>query len=271
MLGLFKGFYYFCAAKLDIFMLKRPLILVSNDDGVYSQGICELMGLMCTLGDVIVVAPDAARSGAACSITSTRPVSLKLLSKKTDLTVYACNGTPVDCVKLALEKAVPRKPDLMVSGINHGDNASVNLYYSGTMGAVLEACMKGVPAVGYSLRTKDKQCDFKPYREAVLSVAGFVLAEGLPHDVCVNVNFPMLPALKGQKVCRMAKGIWQSEWQEDGENTYRLTGTFTNLEPEAEDTDYWALDHGYASITPLQLDMTCIPSLLSMKSLQHLY
>lgn len=268
---MFKGFYYFCAAKLDIFMSKRPLILVSNDDGVYSQGLRELTGLMCALGDVVVVAPDAARSGSACSITSTKPVFLKLQSKKTDLAVYVCSGTPVDCVKLALEKVVPRKPDLMVSGINHGDNASVSLHYSGTMGAVLEACMKGVPAIGYSLRTRDKQCDFAPYREAVLSVAGFVLAEGLPHDVCVNVNFPMLPALKGQKVCRMARGAWLSEWREDGENAYRLTGTFTNLEPEAEDTDYWALDHGYASITPLQLDMTCTPSLLSMKSLQCQY
>ena len=173
-------------------------------------------------------------------------------------------------MKLALEKVVPRKPDLMVSGINHGDNASVSLHYSGTMGAVLEACMKGVPAIGYSLRTRDPECDFSPYRDVVVRVARHVLREGLREDVCLNVNFPQVPALSGVSVCRMARGIWQSEWVEDAEpGTYRLTGFFTNLEPDASDTDYWALDHGMASVTPLTLDMTSYGDMEGLKSLRE--
>ena len=182
-------FYYFCMHKLAFFMTERPLILVSNDDGVHAQGIQVLTRLMAQLGEVIVVAPDSARSGAACSLTPVNPVRLTRLSCEGPR-IVSCTGTPVDCVKLALEKVVPRRPDLMVSGINHGDNASVSLHYSGTIGAVLEACMKGIPAIGYSLRTRQLECDFTPYEETILSVARFVLSKGLPQDVCVNVNFP---------------------------------------------------------------------------------
>ncbi len=249
-------------------MPNRPLILVTNDDGIGAQGIGVLARLMALLGDVIVVAPDSARSGAACAITPTRPVRLSRLSDADGL-VCSCTGTPVDCVKLALERVVPRRPDLVVSGINHGDNASVSLHYSGTIGAVLEACMKGIPAIGYSLRTRQQQCDFGPYEETVLSVARFVLREGLPQDVCVNVNFPQVERLAGVSVCRQARGNWLQEWAPTDEpDTYRLTGYFTNLEPEASDTDYWALDHGMAAVTPLQLDMTSYPQLDVMKSLQ---
>lgn len=250
-------------------MQNRRLILISNDDGVDAQGIQVLTRLMQSLGDVIVVAPDGPRSGAACAITPITPVRLKVLRQEQGLVVYSCSGTPVDCVKLALEKVVPRVPDLLVSGINHGDNASVSLHYSGTIGAVLEGCMKGVPSVGFSLRTRDKQCDFSPYEEVISRVAKHVLDNGLEQDVCLNVNFPQVAALEGVSVCRMARGIWQSEWMEAEEvSTYRLTGYFTNLEPDAPDTDYWALDHGMAAVTPLQLDMTHTPSLEALKSLQ---
>ncbi len=250
-------------------MAYRPLILVSNDDGVNAQGIQVLASLMRNLGDVIVVAPDGARSGAACAITATHPVRLAPISSEEGFSVYSLSGTPVDCVKLALEKVVPRCPDLVVSGINHGDNASISLHYSGTMGAVLEACMKGVPAIGFSLRTHDRECDFTPYQDVILRTCSHVLAHGLGQDVCLNVNFPQVPVLCGVSVCRMARGIWTSEWMDaDEPGTYRLTGAFTNLEPDAEDTDYWALDHGMASITPLHLDMTHTPSLEPLKSLQ---
>lgn len=249
-------------------MQNRPLILISNDDGVHAQGIGVLTELMRLLGDVVVVAPDGQRSGASCSITSGGVVHLSLLDETPGLTVYSCSGTPTDCVKLALEKVVARKPDLVVSGINHGDNASVSTHYSGTMGAVFEACMKGVPAVGYSLRTRDKECDFAPYREVVLDVARHVLEHGLEQDVCLNVNFPQVAAVKGTRVCRMARGLWHTEWMEcEEQRRYRMTGTFTNLEPEAEDTDYWALDHGMAAVTPQRLDMTAYSSLEQLKSL----
>ena len=221
-------------------MQKQSLILITNDDGLNAQGISVLTQCMQRLGQVVVVAPNGARSGSACSITPSVPVTLKQEKKEDNLLVYSCSGTPVDCVKLAFEKVVPRRPDLLVSGINHGDNASVSLHYSGTMGAVLEGCMKAIPS-----------------------------KNGLPQDVCLNVNFPEVPVLKGLSVCRMARGIWQSEWKDtDVPGTYSLTGNFTNLEPDAEDTDYWALDHEMTAVTPLSLDMTYYPSLDALKSLQ---
>ena len=251
-------------------MQKQPLILITNDDGLNAQGISVLTKCMQNLGQVIVVAPNGARSGSACSITPIIPVKLKLEKEEENLLAYSCSGTPVDCVKLAYEKVVPRRPDLIVSGINHGDNASISLHYSGTIGGVLEGCMKGIPSIGFSLRTRKQECDFQPYLKAVEDIATYVLKNGLPQDVCLNVNFPEVPILKGISVCRMARGIWQSERKDtDVPGTYKLTGNFTNLEPEAEDTDYWALDHDMAAITPLMLDMTYYPFLDSQKSLQR--
>jgi len=250
-------------------MQKQPLILITNDDGLGAQGISVLIQCMLKLGQVIVVAPNGARSGASCSITPIVPVKLTLESEQENLSVYSCSGTPADCVKLALEKVVPRRPDLIVSGINHGDNASVSIHYSGTVGAVLEGCMKGVPSIGYSLRTRKQECDFQPYLDAVERVASYVLKNGLSKDVCLNVNFPEVPVLKGISVCRMSRGIWESEWKDtDTPGIYTLTGHFTNLEPEADDTDYWALDHDMASVTPLSLDMTYHPLFKNLESLQ---
>lgn len=235
----------------------KPTILITNDDGYQAQGIQFLTNLMKPLGNTIVVAPDGPRSGAACSITPTKPVSIKKISDG----VYACSGTPVDCVKIALEKILTKKPDLVVSGINHGDNASISLHYSGTVGGVLEACMKGIPAIAFSLRTHKKECNFNPYAEVVSEWAEKVLQKGLPNDTCLNINFPEVERLKGSQVCRMARGLWHTEWldagtDEEGRNIYTLTGTFNNLEPEATDTDYWTIDHDMAAITPLKLDMT---------------
>lgn len=250
-------------------MLKQPLILITNDDGLNAQGISVLTKCMQNLGQVVVVAPNSARSGSACSITPIVPVTLKLESKEENLLAYSCSGTPVDCVKLAFEKIVPRLPNLVVSGINHGDNASISLHYSGTIGAVLEGCMKGVPSIGYSLRTRKQECDFRPYLHTIKSIASYVLKNGLPQDVCLNVNFPEVPALKGISVCRMARGIWQSEWKDtDVPGTYKLTGSFTNMEPDVEGTDYWALDHDMAAVTPLSLDMTYYSSIETLKTLQ---
>ncbi len=244
---------------------ERPLILISNDDGVQAQGIEVLTRIMRRLGDVVVLAPDGARSGFACAISTGKPVRLTTVSEEPGLKVYACTGTPSDCVKLAMEKILPRRPDLMVSGINHGDNVSVSVHYSGTVGAVLEACMKGVPAIGYSLQTHDKVCDFTPYEQTILDVAAHVLKNGLPQDVCLNVNFPQVERLKGVCVCRQARGNWVEEWIEDtAPDSFRLAGYFVNLEPEAEDTDAWAVEHGMAAITPLKLDMT---DLRTMKEL----
>ncbi|MCH5168695.1 MAG: 5'/3'-nucleotidase SurE [Prevotellaceae bacterium] len=259
-------------------MSNRPLILISNDDGVQAQGIRVLTNMMRTLGDVIVVAPDRPRSGASCSITPVTPLTVDLLQHEPGLSVYTCNGTPTDCLKMALEVVVSKKPDLVVSGINHGDNSSVCLHYSGTVGAVLEACMKQVPAIAYSLCTHSQQCDFSPYEQVILHTARYVLDHGLPQDVLLNVNFPEVKQLKGAKVCRIGRGLWikelepVSEPQIDGQRivhgTYRLTGCFQNLEPEATDTDRWALENGYAAITPVQLDMTTYSLMDTLDSLK---
>ena len=237
-------------------MSKRPLILISNDDGVQAQGIRELTRMMCQLGDVVVVAPDGPRSAASCSISPLTTIIIELIEEQEGLKIYQCSGTPTDCVKLAMDGLLTQKPDLVVSGINHGDNASVSIHYSGTVGAVLEACMKQVPAIAFSLKTKSQQCDFRPYEEVIMQIARYVLKEGLPEDVLLNVNFPEVEALKGTKVCRIGRGRWMKEMKQVGEGAFQLTGYFQNLEPDAEDTDYWALDHGYAAITPVQLDMT---------------
>ena len=237
-------------------MTHRPLILISNDDGVQAQGIQVLTALMQRLGDVIVVAPDGPRSAASCSISPITNIRISLLCDEPGKKVYKCSGTPTDCVKLALDGLLQMRPDLVVSGINHGDNASVSLHYSGTVGAVLEACMKQVPGIAFSLKTKSQQCDFSPYEEVILQTASRVLRDGLPQDTLLNVNFPEVQALKGTRLCRIGRGRWMKEMEKVGEGEYRLTDYFQNLEPEAEDTDYWALDHGYAAITPVQLDMT---------------
>lgn len=237
-------------------MTHRPLILISNDDGVQAQGIQVLTALMQRLGDVIVVAPDGPRSAASCSISPITNIRISLLCDEPGKKVYKCSGTPTDCVKLALDGLLQVRPNLVVSGINHGDNASVSLHYSGTVGAVLEACMKQVPGIAFSLKTKSQQCNFSPYEEVILQTASRVLQDGLPQDTLLNVNFPEVQALKGTRLCRIGRGRWMKEMEKVGEGEYRLTGYFQNLEPEADDTDYWALDHGYAAITPVQLDMT---------------
>lgn len=252
----------------------RPLILISNDDGVQAQGIQELTTMMCRIGDVVVVAPDGPRSATSCSISPITTITIKLLKEQErpdggKIKVYECSGTPTDCVKLALDGLMDIKPDLVVSGINHGDNASVSIHYSGTLGAAFEACMKQVPAIAFSLRTKSQQCDFSPYEEVIMRTACYVLEHGLPQDVLLNVNFPEVEKLKGIKICRIGRGRWMKEMKQISEGAYQLTGYFQNLEPEAEDTDYWALDHGYASITPVQLDMTAHGVLEKLKIESH--
>ena len=262
-------------------------IFLTNDDGIQALGLRTLAHLMSRLGRVVVVAPDSARSGAACSITPTTPILLNewhdydkgdadpLLPARGGhpIAYYTCSGTPVDCVKLASETVLDAAPDLMVSGINHGDNASVSAHYSGTVGAVVEATLKGWPSVAFSLRTFQRRPDFSPFFDAIVRIAAHVLAQGLPSFECLNVNFPEVESLRGIRVGRMARGIWSGEWEDahnpHGKRAFWLTGRFTSLEPEQEDTDYWALDHGYAAVTPLHLDMTAHGSLEMLRKLFH--
>ena len=259
----------FLVFKDTAIMSDKPLILIANDDGVDAPGIKVLTRLMRWLGQVVVVAPDSARSGYSCAITTHGTVRLNHVSGEPGLEVYSCSGTPSDCVKLALEKILDRKPDLMVSGINHGDNSSVSVHYSGTMGAVFEACMKEVPAIGFSVRSTAPDCDFSPYEQTILDIASLAMKKDFPRDVCLNVNFPIVEKLRGVRVCRLARGNWVEEWIGAGDaDTFRLTGHFVNLEPEADDTDDWVLCHGMAAVTPLKLDMTHYPTIPLLKELE---
>lgn len=249
---------------------RRPLILISNDDGVAAKGINELIRFLRPAADLIVMAPDSPRSGMAAAITSQNPISFLPVSKEEGLSIYQCTGTPVDCIKLALETVTPRCPDLVIGGINHGDNSAVNVHYSGTMGVVLEGCMKGIPSIGFSVCDHDPDLDFEPTMEPIRKIVHKVLHHGLPQGTCLNVNFPQYPPYKGIKICRQTIGCWEREWcscphPRGGADLYWITGHFSNHEPESTDTDKWALDNGYIAITPIQIDMTAYPLLQDMQ------
>jgi 5'-nucleotidase len=219
-------------------------------------------------GDVFVVAPDGGRSGAALSITSKDPVTVKLIKEEEGLTVYSCSGTPCDCVKMAFEKLLPRRPDLVLGGINHGDNSAVNVHYSGTMGVVLEGCMKGIPSVAFSLCSHDADADFTPTYGVIRKVVAAVLERGLPHGSCLNVNFPDSPSYAGVKVCRQAMGRWVNEWEAHdhprGGKWWWLTGEF-EVDDDCLSADRVALDNNYVAITPTKIDMTDYSLLDEMK------
>lgn len=254
---------------------KRPLLLISNDDGYQAKGIKSLVDMVGAFGDIIVCAPESARSGFSCAFSATTPLTLTPRLRREGLEVWSCNGTPVDCVKMALSELVPRRPDMVIGGINHGDNASVNAHYSGTMGVTLEGCMKYIPSVAFSLCDHRDDADFTPLHPYVERITRLVLSQGLPQGVCLNVNFPNLShepgasAYSGVRVCRMAHGTWSSEVTKcrhpRGYDYWWMVGCYQNDEPEATDTDNWALAHGYVAITPTTIDITAFSALEQIK------
>ena len=251
-------------------MSKRPLILVTNDDGITAPGLRTLIEVMKTIGDVVVVAPDSPQSamGHAITVNSTLFVE-KVKVDEGNQMEFSCSGTPADCVKLAVDQILERKPDLCVSGINHGSNSSINVIYSGTMSAAIEAGIEGIPAIGFSLLDYSWNANFEATKTFVKSIAKNVLKEGLPKGVVLNVNIPNLTKqeLKGIKICRQARALWEEEFDKrtnpQGRAYYWLTGKFVNLD-HGEDTDEWALKNGYVSVVPVQFDLTahhCIQTL----------
>ena len=247
---------------------RKPLILISNDDGYSAKGINELAKTLAGLGEIVIMAPDGPRSGASAAITSEFPVRYSKVKEEEGLTVYKCTGTPVDCVKLALFELLPHCTDLIVGGINHGDNSAVNVHYSGTMGVVIEGCLKGVPSIGFSLCDHDAEANFEPMLPYVRKIAEQVLANGLPKGTCLNV--PKTDVLKGLRICRQTDASWGSEWcrgqHPKGGEYFWLTGKFTNNEPDAEEADRWALEHDYVAITPIQIDMTAYALIDELKT-----
>lgn len=250
--------------------MKKPVILIINDDGIYAPGLRKLIDICRKLGKVIVVAPDSPMSGMSHAITVKTPLRLKKLVEENDYVEYSCNGTPVDAMKLGEKIVVRGKPDLVVSGINHGSNASVNIVYSGTMAAVLEASIDGIPAIGFSLLDYSHSADFTAVDDYIRTIIENVLTNGLPEGVCLNVNIPAVKKeeIKGIKVCRQAKGRWEEEFdvRTDPHNRdyYWLTGVFMNGDA-AKDTDSWALANNYISIVPVHHDLTAHKAISMIK------
>ena len=247
----------------------RPLILISNDDGYTAKGINFLIETLRPHADIFVMAPDGPRSGGSCAITSASPLRYRKIREEEGLTIYACTGTPADCIKVALNECLTRRPDLVLGGINHGDNSAVNAHYSGTMGVCYEGAMAGFPSIAYSLDNHSSEADFTPLRPYLVDITLKVLKEGLTDFSCLNVNFPNLSEFKGVKVCRMGKSRWVKETHKCMHPTTNqpylwLVGYRENLEPEATDTDIWALENGYVAVTPVTLDVT------NYKLLEHL-
>ena len=242
---------------------KRPLILVTNDDGIHAPGIRFLIEIMNTFGDVVVVAPDAPQSGMGHAITINDTLYCEAIKviKDEPQKEYSCSGTPVDCVKIAINEILKRKPDLCVSGINHGSNSSINVIYSGTMSAAVEAGTQGIAAIGFSLLDYSIEADFKPSEQFIKSIVSQCLSNGMPNGVVLNVNIPKLSENKinGIKICRQANGHWEEQFDKRtnpfGKDYYWLTGKFINND-KGEDTDEWALENGYISVTPTQYDLT---------------
>jgi len=242
-------------------MKKRPLILITNDDGISAKGITALTKAMQPIGDCFVLAPDAPQSGQSHSITVLQPIYLTEISETEDLKRFSCSGTPVDCVKLAVLELMPQKPDLIVSGFNHGSNASINVTYSGTMAAAIEGAMLGIPSIGFSV------CDFS--HDAVFShaisfareIAKDVIENGLPEATCLNVNFPKInnKPLKGIKLSSQGHGGWVEGFEQRkdprGRNYYWISGNFKNGST-VEGEDLYALENNYVSVQPVSFDFT---------------
>ena len=249
---------------------EKPLILITNDDGVWAKGINELIRCLRDLGDLVVLAPDGPRSGMSSAITSLIPIKYSLLKKEEGLTIYRCTGTPVDCIKLAINEVLDRKPDLVVSGINHGGNMAICVNYSGTMGATAEGCIFGVPSIGVSLLDHAADADFSECCRLGYMLASKVLKEGLPHGTYLNLNVPKVSQVKGVKICRQADGRWVREFKRsenaNGEPVFWLTGAFENAQPIHPDNDMLALDNGYASVVPCKIDVTDYDFLDTLKS-----
>jgi 5'/3'-nucleotidase len=239
----------------------KPVILITNDDGITAPGIRNLVEAVRDLGKVIVVAPDKPQSGMGHAITIGQPLRLHAINAFEGLEAYQCSGTPVDCVKLAVDKVLHRKPDLCLSGINHGANHSINVIYSGTMSAAVEAAIESIPSVGFSLLDYSIEADFTAAKKYARIIVEKMLEKTLDKHTVLNVNFPPIAdeLIKGIRICRQAYAKYEEDFVErndpNGRKYYWLTGEFVNFD-KGKDTDVWALEHNYVSVVPVQFDMT---------------
>ncbi len=240
---------------------EKPVILITNDDDITSPGIRSLVEAVKDLGTVVVVAPDRPQSGMGHAITIGAPLRLNRMNLFGDIEAWQTSGTPVDCVKLAVDKVLHRKPDLCLSGINHGANHSINVIYSGTMSAAMEASIEGIPSIGFSLLDYRYEADFTASKQVVHKIVSGILGKKLDKHFLLNVNIPAVPPdeIKGIKLCKQAYAKYEEDFTErvDPHNKkyYWLTGEFKNFD-KSKDTDVWALQHNYVSVVPVQFDLT---------------
>jgi len=250
-------------------MSERPLILVTNDDGIHAKGLLELIDVMYFFGEVVVISPEASMSGMSNAITVDRPLRATKVKDMNGVTAYKCNGTPVDCVKLGFNHLLDRTPDYVVSGINHGSNSSISIIYSGTMGAAIEGSLHGVPSIGFSLCDYNPDADFSRAKIFVAKIFQSVIENGLTPFTCLNVNIPKEKP-KGIKVCRQTHGKWVEEFDKrtDPHNReyFWLSGYFKNFEENHDETDEQALENHFVSIVPVTVDMTCYKTLELLKN-----
>lgn len=238
------------------------LILLTNDDGLYAAGLKTLLEVMEEFGKVVLISTLESMSGMSQALTVKTPIRVKLLDENDHHRVYACNGTPTDSIKLAVNQLLERKPDYVAAGINHGANASVSVLYSGTMAAALEGCLYGITSVGFSLNSFSPTADFTVCKDFIRIVMKKLASEPLPAGVCLNVNIPATERekIKGIRICRQSRGNWKEEFEKRkdpmGKTYYWLTGFFNNHEPDSVDTDEWALANNYVSVVPVSVDMT---------------
>lgn len=242
-------------------MNEKPLILVTNDDSYLAPGIRALVEAVKPFGEVVVVAPDKPQSGMGHAITVSNILRLHKVDPFNGIEAYGCSGTPVDCVKLAITHVLKRRPTLLVSGINHGANNSINVLYSGTMSAAVEGAMEGIPSIGFSLCNFSWEADFSAAVKYAAEIVKAALNNDFPAKTCLNVNFPDVPAseIKGIKICRQAEAYWADSYEKrtdpNGGTYFWLTGMFEGRD-KGEDTDVWALENNYVSVVPVQFDMT---------------
>jgi 5'-nucleotidase len=250
---------------------RKPLILITNDDGYQAKGLSALIEMAKPLGRVIVVAPEEGQSGMSHAITIKHPLRIKERKRTDGVELFSVNGTPVDCIKLSMNQILKNPPDLILSGVNHGSNSSVSVLYSGTMAAVIEGCLYGIPSIGFSLLDYLPDADFSGAVRFGRPIIQSVIEKGLSKGVCLNVNFPAIPEyeIKGVEVCRQNMGTWREEFDKRtdprGMEYYWLTGYYQNEEPEATDTDEHNLSKGYVSIVPISIDLTAKSEISRLK------
>lgn len=245
-------------------------ILITNDDGIAAPGIKALTEVMHELGEIYIIAPDSAQSGMGHAITINSTLELKHIPGFLGTNnAYSCSGTPVDCVKMGVHEVMKNRPDLCVSGVNHGSNSSINVIYSGTMSAAVEGGIEGIPSIGFSLCDYSWDANFENIKPFIKKIALEVLEKGLPDGVILNVNFPKTDQIKGIKICRQAKASWEEEFDKrvnpTGKEYYWLTGKFVNHD-NGEDTDEWALANDYISIVPVHFDLTAYHAIQQLNS-----